>query len=176
MDINDLSYSTSIESMTVGNFYDVSPKAWYASGVQWAVDRGITVGTAKNTFSPSANCTNAQILTFIWRFAGQPESKIANPFTNTIFDGYFKAAKWAYEMGLISGSIFDTDTLCTRAMAMTYLWKISGHPKRLTAILQMFLLMRIMPKQYRGQLVKGLQQAPAIQLSAQIKFATEDKS
>ena len=129
VDINDLSYSASIESMTVGNFYDVSPKAWYASGVQWAVDRGITVGTAKNTFSPSANCTNAQILTFIWRFAGQPESKIANPFTNTILDGYFKAAKWAYEMGLVSGSIFDSDTLCTRAMAMTHLWKISGQPQ-----------------------------------------------
>ena len=52
---------------TSGAFTDVSADAYYAKAVDWAVSGGITSGTSATTFSPNANCTRAQIVTFLWR-------------------------------------------------------------------------------------------------------------
>lgn len=111
------------------SFTDVAPDAYYAAPVAWAVQKEITAGTGDNKFSPAQNCTNAQILTFIWRAYGKPEPTVENPFTNAIPDGYAKAAIWASEKGMVSGTTFDVDKPCTRAMAMTYLWQAAGSPE-----------------------------------------------
>lgn len=110
------------------DFTDVAADAFYAAPVVWAVEKGITTGTGNNQFSPSQNCTNAQILTFIWRAYGKPEPTIDNPFTNSIPEAYAKPAIWAYEKGMVSGAVFDANTPCTRAMAATYLWQAAGSP------------------------------------------------
>ena len=73
--------------------------------------------------------TNAQMLTFVWRADGEPEPTVENSFSNSIPDGYAKAAVWAYEKGMVSGTTFDVDKPCTRAMAMTYLWQAAGSPE-----------------------------------------------
>ena len=52
---------------TVNPFTDVKPEAYYADAVLWAVKEDVTKGTTATTFSPDANCTRAQIVTFIWR-------------------------------------------------------------------------------------------------------------
>lgn len=52
---------------TANPFGDVRADAYYADAVLWAVKEGVTKGTASATFSPDANCTRAQIVTFIWR-------------------------------------------------------------------------------------------------------------
>lgn len=39
----------------------------YAGTVLWAVKNDITKGTGATTFSPDADCTRAQIVTFLWR-------------------------------------------------------------------------------------------------------------
>ena len=48
-------------------FIDVNETAYYYDAVQWAAQNGITSGTGTNTFSPEANCTRAQIVTFLYR-------------------------------------------------------------------------------------------------------------
>ena len=48
-------------------FTDVANTAYYADAVLWAVKEGVTNGTSATTFSPNANCTRAQIVTFMWR-------------------------------------------------------------------------------------------------------------
>ena len=48
-------------------FADVKSSAYYADAVLWAVKEDITKGTASTTFSPDADCTRAQIVTFLWR-------------------------------------------------------------------------------------------------------------
>ena len=60
---------------------------------------GIANGTGNGNFSPNQTCTNAQILTFIWRAEGKPEPTIANPFANPVSADYEKAAVWANEKG-----------------------------------------------------------------------------
>ena len=48
-------------------FADVKPGAYYLDAVLWAVESGITKGTTAMKFSPDADCTRAQIVTFLWR-------------------------------------------------------------------------------------------------------------
>ena len=48
-------------------FADVKSTAYYADAVLWAVKENITKGTTSTTFSPDADCTRAQIVTFLWR-------------------------------------------------------------------------------------------------------------
>lgn len=56
---------------TVNPFTDVQSNAYYASAVLWAVAEKITDGTTATTFSPNADCTRAQIVTFLWRQLGK---------------------------------------------------------------------------------------------------------
>ena len=52
---------------TANPFADVKSDAYYADAVLWAVKENITKGTTSKTFSPNADCTRAQIVTFLWR-------------------------------------------------------------------------------------------------------------
>ena len=54
-------------SATANPFRDVSESLYYYKAVLWAVEKGITKGTADNEFSPDATCTRAQIVTFLYR-------------------------------------------------------------------------------------------------------------
>ena len=52
---------------TANPFADVKSTAYYADAVLWAVKENITKGTTSTTFSSNADCTRAQIVTFLWR-------------------------------------------------------------------------------------------------------------
>ena len=52
---------------SVNVFTDVAADAYYADAVNWAVAKGITSGTSAAAFSPNADCTRAQIVTFLYR-------------------------------------------------------------------------------------------------------------
>ena len=110
-------------------FTDVPKSEYYYEPVMWAVKQEVTAGTTATTFSPNQTCTNAQILTFVWRANGCPEPSISNPFTNLDTNQYYaKAAIWAYENKMISGNTFDANKPCTRAMTVEYFWKQAGSP------------------------------------------------
>ena len=68
-------------------------------------------------------------MTFLWHANGSPEPTAANPFADIQTGDYFyKAALWAAEKGLVSGSTFGANTDCTRAMTVEYMWKAAGSP------------------------------------------------
>ena len=114
-------------------FNDVTVRDYFYDAVKWAVDRGITSGTSRYTFSPDAPCTRAQVVTFLWRAAGcpQPVSKV-NPFTDVRADDYFyTAVLWAVENGITNGTsakTFSPDATVTRAQVVTFLWRANGQP------------------------------------------------
>ena len=60
-------YEKSPAAGTANPFADVKSTAYYAGAVLWAVKEDITKGTTNTTFSPNADCTRAQIVTFLWR-------------------------------------------------------------------------------------------------------------
>lgn len=114
----------------IGKFNDVMSDSYYAEPVSWAVENKVTSGTSTTTFSPSDTCTNAQILTFLWRAKGFSIPTIQNPFDNVNGNEYYaNASIWAYENGLVSGPSFSENIPCTRSMVVTYLWKLAGSPK-----------------------------------------------
>lgn len=102
---------------------DVKTTDWFAKGVTWSVENGITAGTGAGKFSPNATCTQAQILTFLWRAYGSPEA--AGKVSGSEY--YAVPLQWARERGVISGSL-NPNSPCTRADVVTYLWKLAGSP------------------------------------------------
>ncbi|MBP3918263.1 MAG: S-layer homology domain-containing protein [Clostridia bacterium] len=54
-------------SNSINPFIDVDSHAYYSDGVVWAYQNHITSGTSQTEFSPDANCTRSQIVTFMWR-------------------------------------------------------------------------------------------------------------
>ena len=51
------------------NMSDVPEGSYYAEAVRWALSEGITTGTTENTFSPDSECTRAQAVAFLFRYA-----------------------------------------------------------------------------------------------------------
>ncbi len=118
-------------------FDDVqNPGAWYFSSVYWAYNHEprITAGTSPTTFGPSESCTRAQIVTFLWHAAGDPEPTLTeSPFSDvqTPTAYYYKAVLWAYENGITGGVdplTFGVNQSCTRAQIVTFLWGFAGRP------------------------------------------------
>ena len=116
------------------DFTDVPEGSFYYEAVLWAVDNGITNGTAESTFSPDENCVRAQVVTFLWRVAGSPEPVSgSNPFVDvTQDDYYYKAVLWAVEQGITNGldkTHFGPLEPCSRSQAVTFLWRAQGKPE-----------------------------------------------
>ena len=116
------------KTQTTVSFADVSSDSYCADAVKWAVENGVTNGTTATTFSPNAACTRGQIVTFLWRAAGSPAPKTTvNPFTDVAADAYYaKAVLWAVENGITNGTTattFSPDAPCTRAQAVTFLFR-----------------------------------------------------
>ena len=113
-------------------FIDVPAGSYYEDAVIWAVDKGITTGTGNGRFSPDAPCTRAQIVTFLWRAAGSPAPKSMSSFSDVPAEAFYaKAVAWAVEKGITSGTgdgKFSPDATCTRAQAVTFLYRASGAP------------------------------------------------
>ncbi len=108
-------------------FADVPADSYYAAAVAWAAENGFTNGTGGGCFSPDAPCTRAQIVTFLWRAAGEPESSGSTAFADVPAGSYYAAAvAWAAENNVTNGTgsgCFSPDDLCTRAQIVTLLYR-----------------------------------------------------
>lgn len=107
-------------------FTDVKDGPYYKA-ILWAVENGITKGTTATTFEPNAACTRAQIVTFIYRAAGEPQiQNSTNPFTDVKGGAYYKAILWAVENGITKGTTattFAPNATCTRGQGVTFLYR-----------------------------------------------------
>jgi len=108
-------------------FTDVAANSYYYDAVLWAVENGITIGTSTTTFTPNAQCTRGQIVTFLWRSTGMPAVNGTAGFTDVADDAYYAAAvRWAVENGITYGTgtgTFSPDAKCTRAQIVTFLYR-----------------------------------------------------
>ena len=120
------------ESHEPMTFTDVPDTAYYAEAVNWAVAKKITEGVGNKLFGSNDPCTRAQIVTFLWRAAGSPGPKTMSGFADVPADSYYaKAVAWAVENGITGGTgdgKFSPDATCTRAQAVTFLYRASGAP------------------------------------------------
>ena len=107
---------------------------YYYEPVYWAVEQGITNGTSKTEFSPEKGCTRAQVVTFLWRAAGEPKPTATTCNFEDVKKGayYYDAVLWAVENNITNGTsktTFDPEKTCTRAQIVTFLWRAAKEPK-----------------------------------------------
>ena len=119
------------EDVSKAVFNDVKDSDYFAAPVHWALEREITSGVEEGRFGPELPCTRGQILTFLWRAAGSPQPKsLAAAFQDVAEEDYFfKAVCWAVEQGITGGTgpnVFSPDMTCTRAQAVTMLYRAAG--------------------------------------------------
>ncbi len=101
----------------------------FYNAILWASQNGITAGKTTTTFAPNDNCTRAQIVTFLWRYAKKPLGYYTNPFNDvnkTEYAAYYDAILWAAGKGIATGNTpktFNPDGTCTRAEAVTFLYR-----------------------------------------------------
>ena len=117
----------------IANFTDVALSEYYAVPVYWALSHSITSGASKTKFGSYNNCTRAQFVTFLWKYAGSPSpSSSYNPFRDVYpTDYYYNAVLWAYYRGITSGTssnTFSPGSPCKREHCITFLWKAAGSP------------------------------------------------
>lgn len=104
----------------------------YYKAILWASQKGITSGTSSTAFSPDQVCTRAQIVTFLYRYAGQPSGYYSNPFKDvgaTSEASYYKAILWAVGKGITTGTsatTFSPYASCNRAEAVTFLYRYTN--------------------------------------------------
>ncbi|MBO4391096.1 MAG: CotH kinase family protein [Lachnospiraceae bacterium] len=123
------------------SFRDVplTSELYYKDAVYWAVEHEITAGVVNNesglyeTFLPDRVCTRSQMIAFLWRMAGCPEPKNTTMIFTDVPEGtyYYKAVLWGYENSIVGGysdKTFHPDDACTRAHAVTFLWRYYGCP------------------------------------------------
>jgi len=106
-------------------FDDVEQDSYFYSAVLWAVEQGITSGISADKFGPNAECTRAQIVTFLWRSQGSPAVNAELSFDDVQPGQYYTTAvAWALEKGITYGvgdNLFGLDTVCNRAQVVTFL-------------------------------------------------------
>ena len=115
-------------------FTDVSSSDYYYDAVLWAYENSVTKGTSDTAFSPAATCTRGQVVTFLYRAAGEPEpASLDNPFGDVKETDYFyKAVLWAVEQGITNGTgvdeatgkqLFSPSQTCSYAHILTFLYR-----------------------------------------------------
>ena len=116
---------------TVNPFSDVPAGQFYTDAVLWAVENGITAGTSDRLFSPSATCSRAQIVTFLYRAVGSPDA-VDYGFSDIPTGSYYELpVRWAVEHEITNGlsaARFGPDKPCTRAQTATFLYRARDIP------------------------------------------------
>ena len=114
------------------SFTDVAAGSYCYDAVQWAVANGITNGTDATRFSPNAGCTRGQVVTFLWRAAGEPVVSGNVGFVDVAPGSYcYEAVKWAVANGITNGTDathFSPNATCTRGQVVTFMYRAAGEP------------------------------------------------
>ena len=111
-------------------FDDVEDGTYYFDAVRWVRDRGITKGCTETEFCPNGTATRAQLVTFLWRHAGEPASNGGNSFSDVPEGAYYEeAVDWAVEQGITTGtsaSTFSPNDNVSRGQTVLFLFRYLG--------------------------------------------------
>lgn len=112
-------------------FTDLDAKAWYHEGVDYALTNGLMNGVGGGKFEPDGQLTRAQLVTVLYRAAGEPDTgKQVNPFTDVADDAWYtKAVIWAANNGIVNGvakNTFAPDDSITREQIAAMLYRYAG--------------------------------------------------
>ena len=85
-------------------FTDVKESDWFHDAVRYVYDNGLMDGVGDGQFAPNATTTRAQLVTILYRLAGEPDVSGDVGFAD-VETGlwYSNAVTWAAEKGIVNG-------------------------------------------------------------------------
>ena len=108
-------------------FTDVMEGDWFYDAVVYAYETGLMDGVGDNLFAPNSQTTRAQLVTILYRLAGEPEPGGDSGFSDVAAGTWYTdAVAWAAENGIVNGT---TDTTfapgedITREQLVTVLYR-----------------------------------------------------
>ncbi len=112
-------------------FKDVPADAWYTDAVRYVYENRLMTGTDAAGFSPAGILTRAQLVTILWRLAGEPTVNYAMPYEDVKAGAWYaEAARWAAAEKLVDrGGSFGPQDALDRDETAAILWnhaKLSG--------------------------------------------------
>ncbi len=114
-------------TITETPFADLDPDWYYYKAVLWAYENGITDGTSETTFEPNAKVSRAQVVTFLWRYAGKPVVNYFMQMTDVPSEMYYtEAVRWALSEKITDGTsntTFSPNNDCLRGQIVTFLFR-----------------------------------------------------
>lgn len=108
-------------------FWDIPASHWAHDEVTYVYENDLMNGTSSTHFSPDARTTRAQVVTVLYRLAGQPAANWENPFWDVPASAWFHdAVTWAWEndiTGGVSSTHFGAGNAVTREQLATFLYR-----------------------------------------------------
>ena len=108
-------------------FTDAGSGDWYYEDVLYVYNRGLMEGTGEHSFSPDGAVTRGQIVTILWRLAGNPVVNFAMDFTDVTEETWCaEAIRWAAAEGIAQGfddGSFGQDRVVTREQLAAFLYR-----------------------------------------------------
>ena len=108
-------------------FWDVPQSHWAHEAVTYVYDNDLMNGTDGSLFSPESTTTRAQVVTVLYRLAGQPAANWENPFWDVPASAWFHdAVTWAWEndiTGGVSSTHFGAGNAVTREQLAAFLYR-----------------------------------------------------
>ncbi len=138
--LDDVRYAVE-HGCVASKFTDVSANAWYHDSIEFVVAFGLMNGMSETQFAPNANMTRAQLVTVLYRLAGEPSvAGMTTTFKDVAEnDWYTNAVIWAYNAGIINGideTTFAPMANVSREMLVTILYRFLDEPEADTAVLE----------------------------------------
>lgn len=108
-------------------FTDVPASHWAHDDITYVYENDLMNGTDGSLFSPESTTTRAQVVTVLYRLAGQPAADWENPFWDVPASAWFHdAVTWAWEndiTGGVSSTHFGAGNAVTREQLATFLYR-----------------------------------------------------
>ena len=112
-------------------FTDVPEGYWAYDAIQYVYGEGLMAGTSADAFSPDATTTRGQIVTILWRLAGNPVVNYLMDYSDVDPTAYYgEAIRWATSEGIVGGyggGLFGPDDAITREQLAVMLYRYAQH-------------------------------------------------
>ena len=121
-------HSSWIRAWVEGRFTDVKETAWYHDAVKFCYQAELMNGMSETIFDPNGSATRAQVVTVLWRLAGEPAAKDSE-FSDVVGGKYYSTAvAWAADNGITNGypdGTFRPNNAVTRQEFLTFLFRFT---------------------------------------------------
>ncbi len=128
----DLNFWFDDGTLTTGlPFRDVALDTWYYQWICYAYEQGMITGVTSSAFKPGDVTTRSQVITMLYRLAGEPDVTEEATFTDLVRDYYKKPIAWGQAEGITNGTpgnLFDPEGKITRQDMVTMLYRMAGQP------------------------------------------------